>query len=136
MAFKHLGADWYAEVVDRHIRLARKVATSVSELSGWSLAVPPAMAIVTFRCEPADLAATIEAEGPAAAQARKKRDALQVRVAKVIQDEGRFWISAAPVPGGFALRLNVISWLTDEGLIDEFLANLPRYAEEAGVGGS
>jgi aromatic-L-amino-acid decarboxylase len=133
MAFKHLGADWYTEVVDRHIRLARNVASHVADLPGWSVAVQPAMAIVTFRCEPPELKAAIEAGGPEAEGARKKRDALQVRVAKVIQKEGRFWISAAPVPGGFALRLNVISWLTDEDLIDEFLAKLPWYAAEAGV---
>ena len=49
----------------------------------------------------------------------------------MIQQEGRFWVSAAPVPGGFAFRLNVISWLTDETLVDAFLAELPRYAREA-----
>ena len=43
----------------------------------------------------------------------KERDRIQFLIAKAIQDEGRFWVSAAPVPGGFALRLNVISWLTE-----------------------
>jgi hypothetical protein len=37
----------------------------------------------------------------------------------------------APVPGGFALGLNVISWLTDETLVDAFLTELPRYGREA-----
>ena len=60
----------------------------------------------------------------------------QERIAAAVQQDGRYWISAAPVPGGFALRLNVISFLTDDELIDSFLAELPRYAEEAIAGTS
>jgi aromatic-L-amino-acid decarboxylase len=131
MAFKHLGADWYAGIVDRQIRLTRRVAEVMNRLSDWQVAVPPATAIVTFRYEPQDLRDAMAKGGPAAEEARRERDRLQLRIAEVVQDEGRFWISAAPVPGGFALRLNVISWLTDEPLIDTFLAELPRYAEEA-----
>jgi hypothetical protein len=88
---------------------------------------------VTFRYEPREIREALALGGPEAERALKKRDALQVRVAKVVQKEGRFWVSAAPVPGGFALRLNVISWLTDEKLVDAFLAELPRYAGEAAV---
>ena len=54
-----------------------------------------------------------------------------MRIAEAVQREGRFWVSAAPVPGGLALRLNVISWLTDETLVETFLTELPRYAREA-----
>lgn len=131
MAFKHLGADWYAEAVDAQMDLTRLVADTVASLPGWSVAVPPATAIVTFRYETDELRQALELGGAEAEKARKNRDALQVRIAKVIQKEGRFWISAAPVPGGFALRLNVISWLTDQSLVNEFLAELPRYAAEA-----
>jgi len=128
MAFKHLGAHWYAHVVDRQMGLTRQVADAVGSMPDWHVAVPPQTAIVTFRYEPEGLRTVIAAGGPEAEKALKKRDALQVRVAKEVQREGRFWISAAPVPGGFALRLNVISWLTDRALVDAFLADLPRYA--------
>lgn len=131
MAFKHLGADWYASVVDRQLRLTRKVADVIDGLPDWRIAVPPATAIVTFRFEPEELREALERGGPEAESAPRKRDALQLRIAKRVQKEGRFWISAAPVPGGIALRLNVISWLTDETLVDAFLAELPRYAREA-----
>jgi glutamate/tyrosine decarboxylase-like PLP-dependent enzyme len=131
MAFKHLGADWYASTVDRQLRLTHKVADVITQLPGWRVAVPPATAIVTFRYEPEDLRRALAGGGISADAALKKRDRLQIRIADAVQEEGRFWVSAAPVPGGFALRLNVISWLTDETLVDAFLTELPRYAQEA-----
>jgi len=130
MAFKHLGADWYADVVDRQLALTRRVAAAVSGLHGWAIAVPPATAIVTFRYEPDTLRRALASGGAGASAALRERDRLQVEIARAVQREGRFWISAAPVPGGFALRFNVISWLTDEALVDAFLAELPRYARE------
>jgi glutamate/tyrosine decarboxylase-like PLP-dependent enzyme len=133
MAFKHLGADWYTEVVDRQMGLTRKVADALTGRADWRIAVPPATAIVTFRYEPEDLREAIAGGGPGADAAAKERDRLQVEIARAIQREGRFWVSATPVPGGFALRLNVISWLTDERLVDDFLAELPRYARQAGL---
>jgi glutamate/tyrosine decarboxylase-like PLP-dependent enzyme len=136
MALKHLGADWYADTVDLQLRLTHKVAEAVEGLPGWSIAVPPATAIVTFRYEPDEVRKAIAQGGAEAEQALKKRDRLQVRIAKVIQKEGKFWVSAAPVPGGFALRLNVISWLTSEALVDAFLSELPRFAREATPGKS
>ncbi|MFC1545509.1 pyridoxal phosphate-dependent decarboxylase family protein [Gemmatimonadota bacterium] len=131
MAFKHLGADWYSRVVDRQLTLAMKVADAIRQMPGWQIAVPPCTAIVTFRYEPDKLRAVIDQGGSQAEAALKERDRLQEQIAAAIQRDGRHWISAAPVPGGFALRLNVISWLTDEELIDAFLAELPRYAREA-----
>ncbi|MFC1659997.1 pyridoxal phosphate-dependent decarboxylase family protein [Gemmatimonadota bacterium] len=131
MAFKHLGADWYASVVDRQLGLTRKVAERIADLPEWRIAVPPATAIVTFRYEPEGLREVMAGGGTEAEKALRERDRLQMQIAEVIQQEGRFWVSAAPVPCGFAIRLNVISWLTDEALIDAFLAELPRYAREA-----
>jgi aromatic-L-amino-acid decarboxylase len=135
MAFKHLGADWYADVVDRQLRLTRTMARALEGMDGWHVAVPPATAIVTFRHEPEVLREAIAGGGAEGQAALEKRDRLQIRIAKLVQKEGRFWISAAPVPGGFALRLNVISWLTDEALLEELLAELPRFAAEAGGSG-
>ena len=128
MAFKHLGADWYAASVDRQLRLTHKVAAVITDLPDWNIAVPPTTAIVTFRYEPEDLQGAMASGGSGADEALTERDRLQMRIAEVIQEEGRFWVSAAPVPGGFALRLNVISWLTDDTLMDAFLTELPRYA--------
>lgn len=133
MTLKHMGSDWYAATVDRQLRLTRKVAEVVASRPEWHIAVPPATAIVTFRYEPDDLRRAIAEGGTAAEAACRERDQLQMRIADAVQREGRYWISAAPVPGGFALRLNVISWLTDEALIDAFLAELPRFAQIAGA---
>ncbi len=134
MALKHLGADWYARAVDEQMRLTRKVADAVGKLSEWRVAVAPDLAIVTFRHEPRELAEAIAGGGEGAQKALAMRDRLQKRIAESFQREGRFWVSAAPVPGGFALRLNVISRLTDEALVDEFLAELPRQGREAAAG--
>lgn len=131
MAFKHLGADWYASVVDRQLQLTHRVAEAVAEIPDWHIAVPPTTAIVTFRYLPGGHAEPAGEEVPPTTEARQARDRLQIKIAETIQKEGRFWVSAAPVPGGFAIRLNVISWLTDETLVDAFLAELPRYAREA-----
>ncbi len=131
MAFKHLGADWYTQVVDRQLTLARNVADAIQQMPGWQIAVPPATAIVTFRYEPEELRAAIEEGGEQAETALMERDRFQEQIAAAVQQDGRHWISAAPVPGGFALRLNVISFLTDEEVIDSFLSELPRYAAAA-----
>ena len=131
MALKHLGADWYAHVVDEQMRLTRKVAEVVADLPDWRVAVPPPLAIVTFRYEPRELTEAIAGGGAGAKEALAMRDRLQMQIADSIQGEGRFWVSAAPVPGGFAVRLNVISRLTDEGLVDEFLSDLPRHGRKA-----
>jgi len=131
MALKHLGADWYADVVDRQMRLTHKVAEKIADLPDWRVAVPPATAIITFRYEPEGISNAIAAGGGGGDEALKKRDQLQMQIAEAVQREGRFWVSAAPVPGGFALRLNVISWLTDEALVNSFLTELPRFAQEA-----
>jgi aromatic-L-amino-acid decarboxylase len=136
MAFKHLGADWYASTVDRQLRLTHKVAELIGKLPDWSIAVLPATAILTFRYEPEEVREAMAIGGAEAEKALKKRDSLQIRIAKAVQREGRFWVSAAPVPGGFAIRFNVISWLTDEARVDEFLNELPRYAREASAGSS
>ena len=131
MAFKHLGADWYAEVVDRQLRLTRRVAEAVGDMDQWRIAVPATTAIVTFRHEPEVLGERIARGGRPGKAALAERDRLQIRVAEAVQRDGSFWVSAAPVPGGFALRLNVISWLTEEARVDAFLEALPRYAREA-----
>lgn len=136
MAFKHLGSDWYSQVVDRQLALAKKVADAIEGIPGWRIAVPPATAIVTFRFEHEELREAIEAGGSRSETALRERDMFQERIAAAVQQDGRYWISTAPVPGGLALRLNVISWLTDDELTDSFLAELPRYAEEAIAGTS
>ena len=110
------------------------LADVITDLPDWHVAVPPTTAIVTFRHEPENLQDVITRGGTGVDVALKKRDRLQLRIAEAVKREGRFWISAAPVPGGHALRLNVISWLTSETLVDEFLTELPRYAREAMAG--
>ncbi len=125
MALKHMGADWYSDTVDRQLRLAREFADKIESLSDWSIAIAPVTAIVTFRYEPSQIAEAIRRGETEADSARRKRDVLQQKIARTVQEEGRFWISAAPLPGGIALRLNVISYLTDESTLDAFLESLP-----------
>jgi len=147
MTLKHVGSDAYSDLVDRQMRLTEMTADRLALMPDIRIAVPPQTAIVTFRYEPAGLSARL-----AAATARERagarddesaqigdeldtgtvqsilaeRDELQQRLAALIQAEGRFWISAAPIPGGSALRLNVISHFTTEETIEEFLAYLPE----------
>ncbi len=131
MTLKHVGADWYADVVDRQMDLSRRVANRVRELDGWEVATPPATAIVTFRFEPPELTRAIAEGGEAARAAEARRNALQEWIADTVREEGRFWISVAPLPTGPGLRLNVISYLTDEATIDAFLESLPELGKRA-----
>ena len=132
MALKHMGADWYANAVDRQLRLTRRFAEKVESIPGWNIAVAPATAIVTFRYEPERIALAISKKDAEAERALQQRNALQEWIASTVQEEGRFWISATPVPGGTALRLNVISYLTDESTIDALLDTLPELGNRAG----
>lgn len=133
MALKHMGADWYTGVVDRQLRLSRQVAGAVESLPEWNLAVEPSTAIVTFRYEPESLTEVIRSGGPESSAALCKRDELQHWIAGHYQEEGRFWISSTPVPGGYALRLNVISYLTDNEVINAFIETLPEIGKLAGA---
>lgn len=125
MAIKHMGADWYSETVNRQLQLARNFAERIKEMPEWQLVMEPATAIVTFRYEPRQITDAISGGGSEAENALRNRDTLQHRIATVVQKDGRFWISSAPVPGGIALRMNVISFLTDETILDAFLKSLP-----------
>jgi len=131
MALKHMGADWYANAVDRQLRLTRRFAEKIESIPGWNIAVAPATAIVTFRYEPERIALAISKKDAETERALQQRNALQEWIAGTVQEEGRFWISATPVPEGTALRLNVISYLTDESTIDALLDTLPELGNRA-----
>jgi len=131
MALKHMGADWYADVVDRQMDLARAVQKAVEDLPEWEVVVPASTAIITFRFVPSEIADAIDRGGQEAELARQQRDDLQDWIARTIQQEGRYWISSAPLPDGKGLRLNVISYLTDQDTIDGILGSLPELKDRA-----
>jgi aromatic-L-amino-acid decarboxylase len=131
MAMKHMGADWYADAVDCQMDLVRAVQKAVEDLPEWEVAVPASTAIVTFRFAPSSLADAMNRGGQEADVARRQRDELQDWIAGTIQSEGRFWISSTPLPDGKGLRLNVISYLTDQATIDGILRSLPELGDRA-----
>ncbi len=132
MAIKQMGADWYSETVNQQLQLARDFAERIKEMPEWQLAMEPATAIVTFRYEPRQITDAICRGGSEAESALRKRDVLQQRIAAAVQKDGRFWISSAPVPGGIALRMNIISFLTDETILEAFLESLQALKNVAG----
>lgn len=131
MTLKNVGADWYSSVVDRQIALARRAGEAIGGTSDWEIAISPTTAIVTFRYVPGDIHEGIAKGGETAREALVRREALQKWIAACVQAEGRFWVSAAPLPGGTGLRLNVISYLTDSRTIDAFVAGLPELGRRA-----
>ena len=131
MAIKQMGADWYSETVNRQLQLARDFAERIREMPEWQLAMEPATAIVTFRHEPRQITDAINRGGSEAQSALRERDNLQHRIATAVQKDGRFWISSTPLPGGIALRMNVISFLTDETILESFLESLPALINSA-----
>lgn len=102
VAFKALGADWYEQVIDRHMAQAARLADHLRDHPDWELLVPPDLNILCFRYHPAGVA-------PGALPA------LQDAVVDAVVADGRNWISTTEIQGHRAIRWMALSpALTDE----------------------
>jgi glutamate/tyrosine decarboxylase-like PLP-dependent enzyme len=103
MVLQHLGRRGVAELVERHITLARRLGALVDEAPDLERMAPVDLSIVAFRYVPASL------RGEEA-----KLDALNQRLMQQIQRDGATFVTNAAIRGRFALRACVLHYATTE----------------------
>jgi len=118
VALKSLGAEWYEEVVDRHMALTAWLVARLEEDGDWEIVVRPDLNILCFRYRPAGVA---EEEHPG----------LQDRVVEAVVRDGRSWISTTVVNGVRAIRWMALSPALTAGDMEVFWDSMRELA--AGV---
>lgn len=119
-AFKTLGIDGYAEIVDRHIELTRYLAEQIDLLPDFERLGQVETAVCCFRYLP-DWVRAVDGPG----QDRVQRD-LQQR----IEASGEAWFATTVLRGRRVLRVNVNSFLTRRRHIDYLLELLQGFGTE------
>lgn len=109
MAFKELGRETYERLVDEQYRLAGSFAERLERTPGFELAAPLDMPIVCFRYRP-----------PSFRGSDAELNALQVRLRQALIADGRFWVSNAYLRRHAWIRFHVISFLTDDAVLEAF----------------
>jgi len=99
------GRRAYEDLIDRHLILARRFADWVQSSPHFELAAPQVLPIVAFRLKSAHLDAS-------------QLTAAHNEIADSITSDGQRWISETKVNGASALRMMVISYLTEERHLD------------------
>ena len=95
------GRKAYEELIDRQMKLAGDFADWVRHSQYFELVVPPALPIVTFQLRNAELSP-------------QQRASAQLEIVEAVTRDGQRWISDTVVNGRGALRMMVISYLTQE----------------------
>lgn len=109
MALKELGRETYERAVDEQYRLARSLADRIAATPGFEVAAPLEMPILCFRYRP-----------PSFSGSEAKLNAVQVKLREALIRDGRFWVSVAYLKDRAWIRLHVISYLTDDEVLDRF----------------
>ena len=95
------GRKAYEELMDRQMKLARSFADWVRTSTWFELASPQVLPIVAFR---------LKASGMAGRQLAEAHE----RIVEEVTHDGSRWISETVVNGASAMRMMVISYLTEE----------------------
>jgi glutamate/tyrosine decarboxylase-like PLP-dependent enzyme len=111
------GRKAYEELIDRQLRLARRMVEWLQQSESFELAAPQVLPIVNFRLKL-----------PGAGNA--ERTAAHHAFADAFNADGRRWISYTRVNGQSVLRMMIISYLTTEQHVTEFLEALHRTAQK------
>ena len=111
------GRKAYEELIDRQLRLADSFAAWIRASEHYELVVSPTLPIVTFRWKASHLGS------------RELRD-IHAEIVEEMTRDGRLWISDTLVRGSSALRMMVISYLTEERHLRHLEAGLKRTASK------
>ena len=114
LAWKHLGSDGFAELIDRTIGLARYLADGARR-RGWEV-IDPQLAVVCLRLAPEGLR-------------RDEVDELQRRLQRALEVSGAGWLSTTTLRGRVWLRAGVINYLSTEADADRILDTLTDASE-------
>jgi glutamate/tyrosine decarboxylase-like PLP-dependent enzyme len=110
MALKFIGADGYAQLIERDLSLARQLAERVRSSDILELAMEPGLSIVCFRAVPASLQSDPHA-----------LDEFNQRLLEAVQLGGTAFLSSTRIGGDFWLRACVINHRTTAADIDLFV---------------
>jgi glutamate/tyrosine decarboxylase-like PLP-dependent enzyme len=120
MAWKFMGAQGYAKVIERQIRLTEYLASCLDELKDFQRLGQIETAVCCFKFLP-------EAAWWAGG---KDQDRLQQRLQQRIEKSGEAWITTTVLHGRRALRVNINSFLTEQRHVDDLLELLQRESKE------
>jgi len=114
MALKYMGREGYARTVERQIELTKYLAKQLDALGDFKSVGEVETAVCCFRFVP-----TPDLDGPSL-------DLLQQRLQQVIERSGEAWLATTVLNGRRALRVNINSFLTEQGHIDDLIGLLSR----------
>ncbi len=109
------GRKAYEELIDRQLQLAHHFADWVRTSTHYDLVVSPTLPIVTFQWKASQLGS------------RELSD-VHAEIVEEMTRDGRLWISDTLVRGQSALRMMVISYLTEERHLRDLEEGLNRTA--------
>jgi glutamate/tyrosine decarboxylase-like PLP-dependent enzyme len=105
------GRKAYEQHIDRQMKLAREFSEWVQKSDACELAAPQVLPIVTFRVK---------------AGTEPDRKATHERTVDEVTRDGRLWISDTVINGRSALRMMVISYLTEERHVEDLKGALVK----------
>ena len=117
MAIKYMGRAGYAETVERQIGLTKYLAERLDALPEFTRAGEVETAVCCFRFLPPSAKSLDVVE----------QDRLQQRLQQLIEKSGEAWLTTTIVHGRRVLRVNINSFLTEQGHIDDLLESLTRF---------
>ncbi|MGC8916348.1 MAG: pyridoxal phosphate-dependent decarboxylase family protein [Thermoanaerobaculum sp.] len=120
--FRAYGTKGLAEVIRRHVSLAREFAGWVREAPDFELLAPVPFSVVNFRWHPKG----VEDE---AQLAEANREILQE-----INSRGKVFLSHTSLAGRFALHLAIGNMETDAGVLRQAWEEVQRAAQAQGIG--
>lgn len=116
MAWKFLGRNGYAQLIEKQIALTEYLADALDGLPDFERLGNVETAVCCFKFLPA----------AARAQDGTYQDRLQQRLQQLIERSGEAWITTTILHGRRALRVNINSFLTETRHVDELIALLQR----------
>jgi len=112
------GRQGYEEHIDRQMRLAQGFANWITSSDLFELAAPQTLPIVAFRLKGID---------------PSKTAASHIDIVGQVTRDGRLWISDTIVNGESAMRMMVISYLTEQRHLDQLQQALVAAARKLPV---
>jgi aromatic-L-amino-acid decarboxylase len=116
MAWKFLGRNGYAELIEKQIALTEYFARKIDGLKDFERLAQVETAVCCFKFLPPGAR---EHEG-------SYQDRLQQRLQQLIERSGEAWITTTVLHGRRALRVNINSFLTESRHVDDLIAVLER----------
>ena len=113
------GRQAYEELIDRQMKLSRKMAQWFETSEDFELTCPPKLPILNFR---------MKMNGAPAEQAVANK-----AIVDAVTRDGKVWISHTYVSGQSVCRMMVISYLTDENNLEAVQQALVKAAAEVKV---